>query len=60
MSDTWIDTSKPEYPREVHADHIAADADHAVVPVFDGSIAFECGACGLAVTSDGLRHGFDV
>jgi hypothetical protein len=57
-----MDRSRPEFPREVTAEHIAADVDHAPVPIsgFGDEVSDNCGQCGLATTSDGQRHGFDA
>jgi hypothetical protein len=49
----------PSWPRGVTEDHLAADADHTPVVIFDGGIADNCETCGLAVTSNGERHGWD-
>ncbi len=60
---THTDDSRPGWPREVAQAHLDADADHA--PTADdlagpGYRYDNCGRCGLATTSDGERHGFDV
>jgi hypothetical protein len=52
--DTWIDKTDSSYPREVAQDHINSDNDHS--PIGNP----ECDICGLAVTGDGKRHGFDI
>lgn len=60
--DTWTDTSRPNWPREVAQQHLDADADHKVVPNDEPGEATNCiyEGCGLACTSDGERHGFDT
>lgn len=59
--DTWIDESDPHYLREIGQAHLDADADHKVVPESptEDGVADNC-VCGLAITSDGKRHGFDA
>lgn len=61
-ADTWIDRSRPEWPREVAQAHLDADADHPVAPdsAFSDELSDNCATCGLASTSDGKRHGFDA
>jgi len=46
-------------PRVIRAPYADADADHAPVAesAFGDGIADNCRVCGLAVTSDGKRHG---
>lgn len=58
----WIDSSDPAWPREVAADHLAADADHDPegVSAHNDDTPDVCGWCRLAVTSDGRRHGHDA
>ena len=58
--DEWIDRSVPSWPREVHQEHIDADADHPVEAIFVDGLSDNCKKCGLATTSDGKRHGFDA
>jgi hypothetical protein len=43
-------------------DHIKADKDHRAEPdEVEGAFGpYNCNRCGLAVTSDGLHHGFDT
>lgn len=53
---SFIDRSIQSWPREVTQEHLDADRDHN--PVDDG--ADTCATCGLAITSDAIRHGFDA
>lgn len=57
----WTDRSRPEWPRGVTQEHLDADADHRPDPESDyGDHIYDgCRVCGLAVTSDGTRHGWD-
>lgn len=45
----------------MHDDYYYADRDHLVRPVSveDDGIFDNCATCGLACTSDGMRHGTD-
>ncbi len=54
---TRFDTTRLDWPREVHNGHLLADIDHAVDPDYSGE---NCDVCGLAITSDSKRHGFDA
>jgi hypothetical protein len=57
-----INYSDPANPREVYPAHVTADSNHPVYPVSDTGDApwTECSFCGLSVTGDGTRHGFDA
>lgn len=59
---TTIDFSNPAWPREVAPDHRDADADHTPVgrSAHNDDTPDVCAQCGLAVTSDGRRHGHDA
>lgn len=57
-----LDLSVPSWPRHVEPHHLAADEDHIPDPVseYDDDTFDNCQRCGLAVTSDGKRHGTDA
>lgn len=55
-----LESTNPGAPYTASPEHVAADKDHAPVPVsaYGDNMADNCGRCGLAVTADGKHHGF--